>query len=44
MAPALLAVLPLAHWRLLKHANMLCPGSDFHGIWLPEAEGIDRST
>jgi hypothetical protein len=44
MAPALLAVLPLAHRRLLKHANMLCASRDLHGIWFPEGEGIDRST
>src|SRR5579863_3110744 len=44
MPPALLAVLPLAHRRLLKHANVLGPGRDLYGVWLPEGKSIDRST
>jgi hypothetical protein len=43
MTPALFAVLPLTYRRFLKHANMLSPSRDLHGIWLPEAEGIYRS-
>jgi hypothetical protein len=44
MAPALLAVLPLTHRSLLKHADMLRTGCDPHGIRLPERKGIDRSS
>jgi hypothetical protein len=43
MASALLAVLPLARWRLLEHANMLGACRDPHGIGLPQRESIDRA-
>ena len=43
MASAFFAELALTHWRLLKHANMLCPGSNPHRIRFPKRESVDRS-
>jgi hypothetical protein len=43
MAAAFLAVLPLARWRLLEHANMLGACCDPHGIGFPERKSIDRA-
>ena len=42
MASAFLAELTLTHWRLLKHANMVCPGGNPHRFRFPKRESIDR--
>src|SRR5262249_5965257 len=39
---ALLAVLALAQRRFLEGRDMLGPGRDPHGAWLPQAEGVHR--
>jgi len=44
MASAPLAVLPLAHRRLLEHTDVLGTRGDLDGFGLPEREGVDRST
>src|SRR3954451_9793202 len=44
MTSAFFAVLPLAHWRLLKHAYVLCACRDPDRIGLPEREGVDGAT
>jgi hypothetical protein len=43
MAAAFLAILALAHWRLLVHADMIGAGRDPYGAGLPERESVDGS-
>src|SRR4029453_11110728 len=41
MTAAFLAILPLTHWRLLEHADMLGTGRDPHGGGVPGGERVD---